>query len=117
MIILSERALYNILPPYVASKDGNLCFLVTLTYIHIRYQRTMSKSYSIYSVSMFFLIGFPIFTYGGSIAEQRHLRYSSETPTFYQNYLAMKNTTDVTGGSLSPSKLILSLVKEVIELI
>jgi hypothetical protein len=29
---------------------------------------------------------------------QRHLKYSSETPTFYQNYLAMKNTADVTGG-------------------
>jgi hypothetical protein len=27
-----------------------------------------------------------------------HLRYCSETPTFYQNYLAMCNTTDVTGG-------------------
>jgi hypothetical protein len=29
---------------------------------------------------------------------QRHLRYYSETPTFYQNYLAMSNTADVTGG-------------------
>jgi hypothetical protein len=29
---------------------------------------------------------------------QRHLRHFSETPTFYQNYLAMRNTTDVTGG-------------------
>jgi hypothetical protein len=29
---------------------------------------------------------------------QRHLRYSSETPTFYQNYLAMRNTADVTCG-------------------
>jgi hypothetical protein len=27
----------------------------------------------------------------------RHLRYSSETPTIYQNYLAMSNTA-VTGG-------------------
>jgi hypothetical protein len=27
-----------------------------------------------------------------------HLRYSSETPTFYQNYLAMSNTADVRGG-------------------
>jgi hypothetical protein len=26
------------------------------------------------------------------------LRYSSETPTFYQNYLAMRNTADVTDG-------------------
>jgi N-acyl-D-aspartate/D-glutamate deacylase len=29
---------------------------------------------------------------------QRHLRYSSEIPTFYQNYLAMRNTAGVTGG-------------------
>jgi hypothetical protein len=29
---------------------------------------------------------------------QRYLRYSSETPTFYQNELAVKNTADVTGG-------------------
>jgi hypothetical protein len=29
---------------------------------------------------------------------QRHLRYSSETPTFYQNYFAMSDTADVTGG-------------------
>jgi hypothetical protein len=29
---------------------------------------------------------------------QRHLRYSSEIPTFYQNYLAMRSTADVTGG-------------------
>jgi hypothetical protein len=26
------------------------------------------------------------------------LRYTSETPTFYQNYLAMRNTADVTSG-------------------
>jgi hypothetical protein len=26
------------------------------------------------------------------------LRHSSEMPTFYQNYLAMRNTADVTGG-------------------
>jgi hypothetical protein len=25
-------------------------------------------------------------------------RYSSETPEFYQNYLAMSNTAEVTGG-------------------
>jgi hypothetical protein len=30
--------------------------------------------------------------------QQRHLRYPSETPTFYQNYLAIRNTADVTGG-------------------
>jgi hypothetical protein len=30
--------------------------------------------------------------------EQRHLKYSSETPTFYQNYLAIRNTADVTGA-------------------
>jgi hypothetical protein len=30
--------------------------------------------------------------------KQRRLKYSSETPTFYQNYLAMRNTADVTGG-------------------
>jgi hypothetical protein len=29
---------------------------------------------------------------------QRYLRYFSETPTFYQNELAVKNTADVTGG-------------------
>jgi hypothetical protein len=29
---------------------------------------------------------------------QRRLRYSSETPTFYQNDLAMRNTADVKGG-------------------
>jgi hypothetical protein len=29
---------------------------------------------------------------------QKHLRYFSDTPTFYQNYLAMSNTADVTGG-------------------
>jgi hypothetical protein len=29
---------------------------------------------------------------------QRHLRYSSETPTFYQNYLAVSNAIDRTGG-------------------
>jgi hypothetical protein len=28
--------------------------------------------------------------------QERHLRYTSET--FYQNYLAMSNTADVTGG-------------------
>jgi hypothetical protein len=30
--------------------------------------------------------------------QQRHLRYSSEMPTFYHNYSAMSNTADVTGG-------------------
>jgi hypothetical protein len=30
--------------------------------------------------------------------QHRHLRYSSETPTPYQNWLAMRNTVDVTGG-------------------
>jgi hypothetical protein len=34
-----------------------------------------------------------------------HLRYSSETPTFYQNYLAMSNTVDVTGGKPIAVKL------------
>jgi hypothetical protein len=29
---------------------------------------------------------------------QRHLRYSFETPKFYQNYLAINFTADVTGG-------------------
>jgi hypothetical protein len=37
-----------------------------------------------------------------SKGQQRHLRYSSETPTFYQNYLAMSNTVDVTGGKPIP---------------
>jgi hypothetical protein len=35
--------------------------------------------------------------------EQRHLRYFSGTPTFYQNYLAMSNTADVAGASPSLS--------------
>jgi hypothetical protein len=30
--------------------------------------------------------------------QQRRLIYSFETPTFYQNDLAMRNTADVTGG-------------------
>jgi hypothetical protein len=29
---------------------------------------------------------------------QRHLKYSSETSTFYQNELAVRDTADVTGG-------------------
>jgi hypothetical protein len=29
--------------------------------------------------------------------QQRHIRYSSETPAFYQNNLAMKNNADETG--------------------
>jgi hypothetical protein len=29
---------------------------------------------------------------------QRHLRYSSEIPTFYRNGLAMSNIADMTGG-------------------
>jgi hypothetical protein len=29
---------------------------------------------------------------------RRYLKYLSELPRFYQNYLAMRNTTDVTGG-------------------
>jgi hypothetical protein len=32
------------------------------------------------------------------IKRQRHLKYYSEIPTFYQKYLAMKNTADVKGG-------------------
>jgi hypothetical protein len=32
------------------------------------------------------------------IAHALSLRHSSETPTFYENYLAMSNTPDVTGG-------------------
>jgi hypothetical protein len=31
---------------------------------------------------------------------QRHLRYSSQIPMFYRNYLAMSSTADVTGGKL-----------------
>jgi hypothetical protein len=31
--------------------------------------------------------------------QQRHLRYSSKMPTFYQNYFALRNTTDVTGSN------------------
>jgi hypothetical protein len=30
--------------------------------------------------------------------QQRHLNYSSETSTFYQNYLAMSNAANVAGG-------------------
>jgi hypothetical protein len=30
--------------------------------------------------------------------QQRYLKYSSETPTFYQHWIAMRNTADVTGG-------------------
>jgi hypothetical protein len=33
--------------------------------------------------------------------QQRHLRCSSETLTFYQNYLAMSNTADVTGKPIA----------------
>jgi hypothetical protein len=32
---------------------------------------------------------------------QRYLRYSSETPTFYLNYLAMGNVADVTGKPIA----------------
>jgi hypothetical protein len=31
----------------------------------------------------------------------RHLKYSSEIPTFYNNYLAMKNTADVTNKPIA----------------
>jgi hypothetical protein len=30
--------------------------------------------------------------------QQKHLIYSSETPTFYQNYLAVRNIVDGKGG-------------------
>jgi hypothetical protein len=30
--------------------------------------------------------------------QQRHLRHPSETPKFYQNYLTISYTADVTGG-------------------
>jgi hypothetical protein len=33
--------------------------------------------------------------------QQRHLRFYFETPTFYQNYLAMSNTADVTGKPIA----------------
>jgi hypothetical protein len=32
------------------------------------------------------------------VAEAEAFRYSSETPTLYQNYLAMRNTAHVRGG-------------------
>jgi hypothetical protein len=32
------------------------------------------------------------------IIKQRHFRYSLETPTFYQNYLTIRNTADVKSG-------------------
>jgi hypothetical protein len=42
---------------------------------------------------------------------QRHLRYTSETRTFYQNDIAMRNTTEVTGSkSVAPSDRSLSQV-------
>jgi hypothetical protein len=37
-------------------------------------------------------------THSRFIPQQKFLRYSSETPTFYQNKLAVKNTTHLTGG-------------------
>jgi hypothetical protein len=43
-------------------------------------------------------------THALSLTGQRHRRYSSETKSFYQKYLAMRNTADVTGGNCpSPS--------------
>jgi hypothetical protein len=42
--------------------------------------------------------------------QQRHLRYPSETSTFYHNYLTMTNTADVV-VSPSPSDRSLSQVK------
>jgi hypothetical protein len=33
-----------------------------------------------------------------SKGQQSHLRYSSEMPTFYHNYSAMRNTADMAGG-------------------
>jgi hypothetical protein len=36
---------------------------------------------------------------GGEKWQQRHLRYTSEPPTFYQSNLAMRNTVDMTGGT------------------
>jgi hypothetical protein len=39
-----------------------------------------------------------------ALSPKRHLRCPSETPTFYQNYLAMSNTSDVKGGERSPSQ-------------
>jgi hypothetical protein len=37
-------------------------------------------------------------THALSQAEQRHLRYRSGMPTFYQNYLPVRNTAGVTSG-------------------
>jgi hypothetical protein len=39
-----------------------------------------------------------IHTYHSRLIPKGRLRYSSETLTFYQNDLAMRNTADVTGG-------------------
>jgi hypothetical protein len=57
----------------VISLNKTICAISTLTYIHTTHALSPN-------------------------GEERHLRYSSEKPTFYQNYLAMSNTADVTGG-------------------
>jgi hypothetical protein len=43
--------------------------------------------------------------------QQRHLRHSSETPTLHQNYLAMRNTADVTSGK--PAAVLLQSISGV----
>jgi hypothetical protein len=54
-------------------------------------------------LAIYTCIPLTLYPEGGSrgisdIPPKRHLRYSSETPTFYQYYLAMSNTADVTNG-------------------
>jgi hypothetical protein len=67
---------------------------------------------SIYSIKSTFplcdiSVGCPVYSVSGrrGIREQRHLRYTCETPKLYQNNLALRNTADVTGDAQSDHSL------------
>jgi hypothetical protein len=62
-----------------------------------RFVRLLTLSLWCYYWFMYIHTYIPLMLYPQS-GSRGNLRYYSESPTFYQNYLAMSNTADVTGG-------------------
>jgi hypothetical protein len=67
--------------------NNNLHFLLLWDFTVAKYYRNYIDTYIVHTTHAWFPMG-----------QKRYLRYSSKTPTFYQNDLAIRNTAGMTCG-------------------
>jgi hypothetical protein len=72
---------------FISVMNADVSWYCLIKYVNMIYYRNYIDTYIVHTTHAWFPMG-----------QKRYLRYSSKTPTFYQNDLAIRNTAGMTCG-------------------